>query len=119
MFVDSDDEYFVILRLDDGLNLRIFGSDVAFAQTSGIGEVLLGELEESEVPAGLEDEDLPADSEPVGKPVGDADLLSDLGISARDLVSLCGHGGLLPSDLMLEVCRKVGCADVLLELRGE
>lgn len=120
LFVDSDDEFLVVLRLDDGDDLRVFGSDVAFAEVSKVGEVLLEELEESEVPAGLDDEDEDSeDAEPVGHPVGDADLLTDLGISARDLLALCAHEGMLPADIVLEVCRKVGCADELLDLRGE
>jgi len=120
LFVESDDEYLVILRLDEGDDLRVFGSDGAFAQESAIGAILLADLEDSEVPVGMEEDDDEVEgAEPVGQPVGDADVLSGLGISARDLLSLCAHGGLLPSDLMLEVCRKVGCADALIALRGE
>jgi putative tRNA adenosine deaminase-associated protein len=130
LFVESDDEFLVVLRLDEGEDLRVFGSDVAFADVSRIGEVLLAELEESEVPVDLDvDEDIDAISddddeeeeaaEPVGHPLGDADLLTDLGISARDLLALCSHEGMLPADVMTEICRKVGCADELQDLRGE
>jgi putative tRNA adenosine deaminase-associated protein len=129
LFVESDDEFLVVLRLDEGEDLRVFGSDVAFADASRIGDVLLAELEESEVPVDLGDEDaaaVPADdeeeeeaAEPVGHPVGDADLLTDLGISARDLLALCSHEGMLPADVMTEICRKIGCADELQDLRGE
>jgi putative tRNA adenosine deaminase-associated protein len=129
LFVESDDEFLVVLRLDDGEDLRVFGSDVAFADVSRIGEVLLAELEESEVPVDLDvDEEIDAISdddeeeeaaEPVGHPLGDADLLTDLGISARDLLALCSHEGMLPADVMTEICRKVGCADELQDLRGE
>jgi putative tRNA adenosine deaminase-associated protein len=126
LFVEADDEFLVILRLDGGEDLRVFGSDVAFADTSRIGEVLLDELEASEVPVDLdvpevseggEDDDEPV--EPVGNPVGDADLLTDRGISARDLLALCSHEGMLPADVMTEICRKLGCADQLQDLRGE
>jgi putative tRNA adenosine deaminase-associated protein len=126
LFVEADDEFLVILRLDGGEDLRVFGSDVAFADTSRIGEVLLDELEASEVPVDL---DVPEVSEgteeddeavePVGNPVGDADLLTDRGISARDLLALCSHEGMLPADVMTEICRKLGCADQLQDLRGE
>lgn len=129
LFVESDDEFLVVLRLDEGEDLRVFGSDVAFADESRIGEVLLAELEESEVPVDLDvDEEIDAVSdddeeeeaaEPVGHPLGDADLLTDLGISARDLLALCSHEGMLPADVMTEICRKVGCADELQDLRGE
>jgi putative tRNA adenosine deaminase-associated protein len=130
LFVESDDEYLVVLRLDEGEDLRVFGSDVEFADASRIGDVLLAELEESEVPVDLGDDDDTTASEddeeeeeetaePVGHPVGDADLLTDLGISARDLLALCSHEGMLPADVMTEICRKIGCADELQDLRGE
>jgi putative tRNA adenosine deaminase-associated protein len=125
LFVESDDEFLVVLRLDKGEDLRVFGSDVAFADVSKIGDVLLAELEPSEVPISLDipevaeaddDEDV---AEPVGDPVGDADLLADRGISARDMLALCSHEGMLPADVMTEICRKLGCADELKNLRGE
>lgn len=131
LFVESDDEFLVVLRLDEGEDLRVFCSDVGFADASKIGEVLLAELEESEVPVDLgdddddvassgdEEEEEEESAEPVGHPVGDADLLTDLGISARDLLALCSHEGMLPADVMTEICRKVGCADELQDLRGE
>jgi putative tRNA adenosine deaminase-associated protein len=130
LFVESDDEFLVVMRLDHGDNLRVFSSDVAFADASKIGEVLLEELEPSEVPVDLDiaepgaiegdgdAEEEPA-AEPVGNPVGDADLLTDRGISSRDLLALCAHEGLLPADIMTEICRKLGCADQLQDLRGE
>lgn len=122
LFVESDDQYLVILRLDDGEDLRIFGSDVEFAEVSKVGEVLLAELEESELPSGLgdgDDSDDDDETEPVGQPVGDADLLTDVGISPRDLIALCAHEGMLPADVMVELARKIGCADPLIELRDE
>jgi putative tRNA adenosine deaminase-associated protein len=130
LFVESDDEFLVVLRLDEGEDLRVFGSDVAFADASRIGEVLLAELEETEPPVELdvdtddtgeaEDDDEEEEAaEPVGHPVGDADLLTDVGISARDLLALCSHEGMLPADVITEISRKLGCADELLDLRGE
>lgn len=129
LFVESDDEFLVVLRLDEGEDLRVFCSDVAFADASKIGDVLLAELEESEVPVDLDADDDDPDSEsdeeeeeaaePVGHPVGDADLLTDLGISSRDLIALCSHEGMLPADVITEISRKIGAADELQDLRGE
>ena len=119
LFVESDDEYLAVLRLDEGEDLRVFGSDSAFAEESRIGSVLLGEIE---TPAlGLDDlaveddEDKPAD--PDADPVGDADLLGDLGVSAQRLLALCGMEGMLPSDVTAEICQKIGCGDEMEELR--
>src|SRR3982750_756356 len=113
LFVESDDEYLSILRLDEGEDLRVFGSDSAFAEESRIGSVLLGEIE---APA-LEIDDLTADTDddesdrPAADPVGDAELLNDLGISANRLLSLCGQEGMLPSDVTAEICQRIGCGD--------
>jgi putative tRNA adenosine deaminase-associated protein len=118
LFVESDDEYLAVLRLDEGEDLRVFGSDSAFAEESRIGSVLLGEVE---TPA-LElddladgDDDKPVD--PDADPVGDADLLGDLGVSAQRLLALCGMEGMLPSDVTAEICQKIGCGDEMEELR--
>ena len=115
LFVEADDEFLVIVRLDGGDELRIFGSDSAFAAEYRVGAALLDGLEDADLPA-VSDDDEP---ELMGQPVGEADLLADLGVSARDLLALCAHEGLMPADVMLEISRKVGCADALTELRGE
>src|ERR1700733_5039022 len=45
LFVEADDLYLAILRLDEGEDLRVFGSDSGFADESRIGSLLLGEIE--------------------------------------------------------------------------
>ena len=127
MFVESDDSYLVIMRLDDGEDLRVFGSDKAFAEESRLGALLLGDVEEpaleiedvngEEEPDADEEPEEPAATEPDADPVGDADLLADLGIPAHKLLELCGHDGLLPADITAEVCQVLGCADEVEELR--
>ncbi|MFC8615572.1 tRNA adenosine deaminase-associated protein [Micromonospora purpureochromogenes] len=127
LFVEADDAYLVILRLDEGEDLRIFGSDSAYAEESRLGALLVGDLktsvtglEESEEPrpsaAGDEESEQPA-VDPEADPVGDADILADLGISAQKLLRLCAHEGMLPADVTAEVCQVLGCADEVEELR--
>jgi putative tRNA adenosine deaminase-associated protein len=123
LFVESNDEYLAILRLDQGEDLRVFGSDLAFAEESRLGALLLGDigqpavelaaavLESTEIDA--DDPAPPADAEPVG----DADLLADLGVPAARLLQLCGQDGMLPSDITAEVCQALGCGDEVEELR--
>jgi len=53
----------------------------------------------------------------VATPLGDVDLLSDLGTPARRLVQLVAREGALPADVVTDVCRRAGCADALEELR--
>ena len=136
LFVEGDDQYLVILRLDEGEDLRVFGSDSAYAEESRIGALLLGDIEAPALeiddlasPSAMtlddadlddeeddEDEALPA-ADPDADPVGDAEILADLGISANRLLALCAQEGLLPSDVTAEICRRLGCADELDELR--
>jgi putative tRNA adenosine deaminase-associated protein len=126
LFVESDDVYLAILRLDSGEDLRVFGSDSAFAEESRLGAVLLGDVEEpalevEEVPgedgdvAEEEPEEPPAEGDV--DPVGDPDLLADLGVPAQRLLALCAHEGMLPSDVTAEICQALGCGDELEELR--
>ncbi|GAA4594506.1 putative tRNA adenosine deaminase-associated protein [Actinoplanes octamycinicus] len=123
LFVESDDEYLAILRLDEGEDLRVFGSDSAFAEESRIGSVLLGEVEtpalgvdDLAAPDDDDEDDRPA-ADPDADPIGDAELLNDLGITAQRLLALCGMEGMLPSDITAEICQRIGCGDEMEELR--
>lgn len=132
LFVESDDAYLVILRLDEGEDLRVFGSDSAFAEESRLGALLVGDLK---APApeiddvaeltrdgagGGVDADATGDdpaADPDVDPVGDADLLADLGISAHRLLALVAREGMLPADVTAEVCQVIGADDQVEELR--
>ncbi|WP_067509926.1 tRNA adenosine deaminase-associated protein [Actinoplanes sp. TFC3] len=123
LFVEADDQYLVILRLDEGEDLRVFGSDSAFADESRLGSLLLSdvetptlELDELSPPPADDDEERPA-ADPDADPVGDVEILNDLGISSHRLLTLCGLEGMLPSDVTAEICQKLGCGDELEELR--
>lgn len=120
LFVESDDEYLAVLRLDEGEDLRVFASDSAFAEESRVGSVLLGEVEtpilELDDLAGQDDED-DTPPEPDADPIGDADLLADLGINAKRLLALCGMEGMMPADVTAEICQRIGCGDEVEELR--
>jgi putative tRNA adenosine deaminase-associated protein len=125
LFVESADQYLAILRLDEGEDLRVFGSDSAFADESRIGSVLLGEIEApaleidelTAVPEDDEDEDEDKPADPDADPVGDAELLNDLGVSAHKLLTLCGREGMMPADVTAEICQQIGCGDEVEELR--
>jgi len=125
LFVESDDAYLAILRLDDGEDLRVFGSDGAFAEESRLGALLLGDIETpvpdiNDVVAGpddTEEDTVKAPADPDVEPVGDADLLADLGIPAGRLLQLCAREGMLPADVTAEVCQALGAGDAVEELR--
>ncbi|WP_033339344.1 tRNA adenosine deaminase-associated protein [Catenuloplanes japonicus] len=134
LFVESDDSYLVIMRLDEGEDPRVFGSDSIFAEESRLGALLLSDIEMpaieihneiEEITEGVEegsaatgaDHKAPPE-EPEIDPVGDADLLADLGISSHDLLLMCGRGGVHPSDVTHELCEQIiGSAEAVDELR--
>lgn len=125
LFVEADDTYLVVLRLDEGEDLRVFGSDSVFAEESRLGALLLSDVEspalelDLDEPSAVDDadaDDKPA-ADPTADPVGDADLLSDLGVSAHKLLQLCATDGMLPSDITAELCQMIGCGDEVEELR--
>ncbi|MEU7868314.1 tRNA adenosine deaminase-associated protein [Dactylosporangium sp. NPDC049140] len=125
LFVESDDEYLVILRLDEGEDLRVFGSDQVFAEESRLGAILLGDIEE-QLPeiAGVDEEEAEEDeeeerpaAEPDVEPVGDPELLADLGMSGGRLIELCAQEGMLPADVTAEIGQAIGAGDEIEELR--
>lgn len=121
LFVEDNDEYLVVLSIDEEDELRVFGSDAAYAEESALGAALLGDLEtESHLDL---DEELDSDEEerpaadPDSNPVGDADLLSSLGISKERLLAMCAREGMLPSEITAKICKVLGCAEEIEELR--
>lgn len=123
LLVESDDVYLAVLRLDQGEHLRIFGSDAAFAQESRLGSLLLGDADtpatemEDALAATEGEASTPPVPEPGADPVGEADLLADLGVSAHHLLTLCTKDGMLPSDIIAEIAETIGFGDQLEELR--
>ena len=115
LFVEEDDEYVAILRVDAD-DLRVFVSDSQAAESYPVAGIFAGAVEEEPAPSDLDDEE---DEDPPGsEPVGDADLLADLGTPRRDLIALVTHERTLPSDVISEVCERAGCLDELETLRG-
>ena len=104
---------------------RAFLSDARAVETSEIG-ALLGEAatvtdaddddEDDEDSDDEDDEDTGARI--AGEPIGDAELLADLGTPAKRLLALCVEEGQLPADIISSLCESAGCLDSLEELRG-
>lgn len=122
MFVEADDLYLVIVRVDESDDVRVFGSDAAYADDSRLGALLLGDLEDpvldiDEVTSDSDDEDDTPPTTADADPVGDAELLADLGVPATKLMELCAQEGMMPSDITAEICALLGCADEMEELR--
>ena len=128
LFLEEDDVYVAIVRVDSVEDPRVFVSDSRAGEESRIAALLLDETGKPE-PAplvveeeildepgeGAEDDDGLASTDVV--PAGDADLLSDLGTPADELLALCAHEGLLPADVITAAAERAGCLTELEELR--
>jgi putative tRNA adenosine deaminase-associated protein len=117
LLLEEDDEYVAVVRVDGGSGSldepRVFLSDRRAVQGSDVAAML---WEEADL-ADANDDDEDEGTRPVAEPVGDANLLADLGTSAEELLRLCVSEGLLPADVLSELCERAGCADALEELR--
>jgi putative tRNA adenosine deaminase-associated protein len=122
LFVEEDDEWFAVLRVDADGEPRVFVSDarvVASSETAALFaeaaiEAAVDEIDDDEDEADDDEEGTRAD----GDPTGDPTLLADLGTSPARLLGLCAEEGKLPADVISDLCEAAGCLDVLEKLRG-
>ena len=115
LFLEEDDEYVAIVRVDDDLDPRIFISDARAGATSALAAMV---LEDTAVEAPEEDEDEEEGTRPIEEPAGDDYIVGDFGITAATLLSLCAEKGMLPADVITAICEKAGCIEALEDLRG-
>ncbi|MEU0278349.1 hypothetical protein ACIOGX_14425 [Streptomyces sp. NPDC088147] len=133
VFIEQEDAWFGILRVEGEEDPRIYVSDAAAAARSSYGEILIDELlgrddddpaddldtldldgtEDGEPDENDEEEvDIPVkngETVPAGA-VGDREILTDLGLSEADLLAL-------DSDAMAEIAEALGAAEVLETVR--
>ncbi|AXK36414.1 hypothetical protein DVA86_31345 [Streptomyces armeniacus] len=133
--IEQDGTWFGVVRVDGEDDPRVFVSDAAAAMRSSYGEILLSDDllgREPEDPAVLEqlvdldgtedgepadgdgaaaDPDAaPGDTVPPG-PIGDADLLTDLGMEEKTVLTLTAE------DALGSIADALGCTDVLEAVR--
>jgi putative tRNA adenosine deaminase-associated protein len=124
LFVEEDDEWFAVLRIDADGEPRVFVSDarvIASSETAAL-------FAEAAIEATVDDDDIDDDdaddddpdegTRADGDPTGDPGLLADLGTPAPRLLELCAEEGQLPADVISALCEAAGCLDVLEKLRG-
>jgi putative tRNA adenosine deaminase-associated protein len=134
VFIEQEDAWFGVIRIDGEEDPRIYVSDAAAAARSSYGEILLTDevlgrdpedLDELVDLDGTEDGDREDDEEAVAGPsedhvptgpLGDTDLLADLGMSRKELLALSGDGA-LTGEALGEIAEALGCADVLEAVR--
>jgi putative tRNA adenosine deaminase-associated protein len=125
LFVEEDDEWFVVLRVDANGEPRVFVSDARVIASSERAALFAEAAIESATDdlddddddeAGDDDDDEGTRAD--GDPTGDSALLADLGTPAPRLLELCAEEGQLPADVISTLCEAAGCLDVLEKLRG-
>jgi putative tRNA adenosine deaminase-associated protein len=126
LFVEEDDEWFAVLRLDRDGEPRVFVSDarvIASSETAALFaeaaiESVADDVAAVDVDAREDDEVEDEGTRADGDPTGDPTLLADLGTPAARLLELCAAEGQLPADVISALCEAAGCLDVLEKLRG-
>lgn len=141
VFIEQEDSWFAVVRVDGEEDPRIFVSDASAASRSAYGEIvltdeLLGRDSESVLDALVndldtdtsvtdDDEDADADDEeavgldtdgiPTG-PLGDAGLLIEFGVGAKELMDMSVEGS-VPGDALSEIADALGCGEILEAVR--
>jgi putative tRNA adenosine deaminase-associated protein len=135
VFIEQEDAWFGVVRVDGEEDPRIYVSDAAAAARSSYGEILLtdellgrdpedlsdlvdldgteeGDPEQAdgEAVAGLSE-----DPVPVG-PLGDSELLAEFGVAQKELLALSGNGA-LTGEALGEIADALGCSEVLEAVR--
>jgi putative tRNA adenosine deaminase-associated protein len=123
LFVEEDDEWFAIVRVDGVGEPRTFISDARVVPGSELAALVHEEeavedvFEEPESSLDEDDDDVELDEEeepatrPDAEPRGATDVLADFGISASQLLAMCAEEGMLPADVITAVCERLGCAE--------
>jgi putative tRNA adenosine deaminase-associated protein len=101
-FIEREDSWWAVVRVDGDEDPRVFVSDVAGAAASTYSELLEIDVDE--------------DDGPTGGCAGDIDLLADLGTSPQALQEMCDDE-MLPVDALAAVAEAGGFAEVLDSLR--
>lgn len=110
LMLEQDDEWMGIVRVEPDEDPRVFLSDRRAVHVSDIAALL---WEEEEEPVDDDEEG----TRPIAEPVGDAELLADLGTPGATLLELCAGEGVLPADVLTTVGERAGLIDVLDGLR--
>ncbi|TDU05475.1 putative tRNA adenosine deaminase-associated protein [Streptomyces sp. 846.5] len=136
VFIEQEDAWFAVVRVDGEEDPRIFVSDAAAASRSAYGEIVLTDellgrdsdsdlddlvvdLDEDASAAEDEDDDEDAAVDPDGVPtgpLGDAGLLIEFGIGAKELMDMSVEGS-VPGDALTEIADALGVGDVLEAVR--
>lgn len=130
VLIEQEDAWFGVVRIDGEDDPRIYVSDAAAAARSSYGEILLTDellgrepgddsadldsldLDGTEEPDGDSDDDEDGGGESVPhSPVGDSEILDDLGVSEKELKALDAD------DALSHIAEALGASEVLETVR--
>lgn len=115
LFLEEDEEYLAVVRVDGDGEPRTFISDDRAVSTSALAELIMQDIAPPEV---SDDDDEDEGIKPEPEAVGDIEIVASFGVSSDTLLALCAEERMLPADVMTAICEKAGCVDELDELRG-
>jgi putative tRNA adenosine deaminase-associated protein len=102
--ISIDEEFFILIRVL-GSHISLFLSDVTCALDYPVAEELL-DIADIEMP---EEDDDP-------NPIGQLDILSDLGMNGMELSALCDDDELFPDEQLEAIANRLGFGDQFAEL---
>jgi putative tRNA adenosine deaminase-associated protein len=124
LLLEQEDLWFAVVRVDGEDDPRVFVSDRSAIEHSAYAEMLLEAAESEEdaldvddLDSEEEDDEDERDSGVDDGPVGDLEILSDLGTSADLLRDLCESKGVLPSEALTTLAERAGAAGALETVR--
>jgi putative tRNA adenosine deaminase-associated protein len=123
LLLEQEDLWFAVVRVDGEDDPRVFVSDRSAIEHSAYAEMLLEAAESDDEALAVdldEDEDDEDDDdreELDDGPVGDLEILADLGTSADKLRELCESKGVLPSEALTTLAERAGAAAALETVR--
>ncbi|HEX3812697.1 MAG TPA: tRNA adenosine deaminase-associated protein [Mycobacteriales bacterium] len=109
LFVDEEDEYLAIVRVDGDADARVFVSDGHALDSFALPALLLDGAALDDSSEDDDDDDTPAGHD--SDPIGDAELLADLGTPQATLIRLCNAESTLPADVVLSIAERAGFLD--------
>ncbi len=126
LLLEQEDAWFAVVRVDSDDDPRVFISDRSAIEISAYAEMLL-EAALGDVEADLDDLDSDEDSEDDDDedrdpkeddgPVGDLEILADIGTSSAALLDLVSSEGVLPSEALTTLAERAGAAGALEAVR--
>jgi putative tRNA adenosine deaminase-associated protein len=123
LFVEEDDEWFAIVRVDGVGEPRSFISDARVVPGSELAglvfeEEVLSDDDLDLLDVALDDDAVQEDEDeekpvvrPDAEPRGATDVLADFGVSSAELLAMCAEEGMLPADVISAICERLGCAE--------